>query len=246
MMETSYNSTLVALSYAVSVLGSYTALQLAIAIPAARGTAFWLWLAGAAVSLGGCGIWAMHFIAMLAYQLPFAVSYDIGLTLASLLIAITFVGLGFFVVCRSSGDGSVLGVAGIITGFGVAGMHYVGMAAMRMPATMKYDMTLVAGSLAIAIVASILALWLAFNLRGNWQRTGSAVAMGTAVSGMHYMGMAAMTMNHSAILPLPETGMRPANLAITIFAVVVLLLVGLLVGTVKRLKSLRGYKYESV
>ncbi len=83
MIEVSYNLYLVGLSYIIAVFGSFTALQLAIRIPTAKGTALWGWLSGAAVALGGGAIWSMHFIGMLAYQMPIEVGYDTGLTIGS-------------------------------------------------------------------------------------------------------------------------------------------------------------------
>ncbi len=247
-METSYNITLVGLSFIISVLGSYTALQMAIGIPASSGKNFWLWLIGAAFSLGGGGIWAMHFIAMLAYQMPMEVAYDTGLTLLSLAIATFVVGLGFLLVGRSNGSGIMLLSAGSITGLGVASMHYLGMEAMRMPGLIEYNQTLVGVSIAIAIAASIVALWLAFNLRGHWQRIGSAVVMGVAVCGMHYTGMSAATVvptEDSAQLAV-KSSLSPEGLATVIFGTVVVFLLGLLLGTKKQFKVEQAYTYRAL
>ncbi|MCZ3099960.1 hypothetical protein NYZ00_18735, partial [Acinetobacter baumannii] len=81
--------------------------------------------------------------------------------------------------------------AGLLAGVGVAGMHYTGMAAMRMPATLHYDAGLVILSVAIAIVASWVALWLTFHHDGGARMAFGALVMGVAVSGLHYTGMAA-------------------------------------------------------
>jgi len=86
----------------------------------------------------------------------------------------------------------VLLIARLITGLGVAAMHYSGMAAMRMPARMSYDPRLFALSIVIAIGAATAALWAALRLVGFWSTLGAAAIMGVAVSGMHYTGMAAM------------------------------------------------------
>jgi len=95
-----FDPQLVALSYAISVFGAFTALQLAIAIPTAKGSALWGWVVGAAAAMGGGAIWSMHFIAMLAFRMPMRVSYDLGLTLASLLLAMLVTGAGLFIVGR--------------------------------------------------------------------------------------------------------------------------------------------------
>jgi NO-binding membrane sensor protein with MHYT domain len=225
-----YEPLLVTLSYVISVLGSYTALQLAIAIPQARDDATAIaWVSGAAVALGGGGIWSMHFIAMNAADMGMAVSYDALLTGASLGIGIVASGFGLYVVGRGDGGVGRLLVAGTLTGLGVALMHYTGMAAMIMPATNSYDPGLFGASLAIAVAAATVALWLAFNLRGSLQRLGSAVVMGVAVSGMHYTGMYAVKMS-PATMPLAVTGISlpPGTLARFVFGVSVVVLAILL------------------
>ncbi|CAD7837729.1 MAG: hypothetical protein [Olavius algarvensis Gamma 3 endosymbiont] len=195
MIDSEYNLTLVAVSYVISVFGSYTALNLAIRIPSANtGASLFGWLTMAAIAIGGGAIWSMHFIGMLAFETNIPVSYDATLTVLSMVLAIFVCGIGLFVVGRGTSSALKLLAGGVITGLGVAGMHYTGMAAMEMPATISYDTTLFAASIGIAIVAAIAALWLAFNLRGNLQRFGSAFVMGVAVCGMHYTGMAAMKM----------------------------------------------------
>jgi NO-binding membrane sensor protein with MHYT domain len=226
-----YEPLLVALSYLISVLGSYTALQLAIAIPQARSRAAALgWVLGAAVALGGGAIWSMHFIAMNAADMGMPVSYDASLTFASLLMAIAASGVGLYIVGRGEGSATKLLAAGVLTGLGVALMHYTGMAAMIMNAKISYDPTLFNASLVIAVVAATVALWLAFNLRGNLQRFGSALVMGVAVCGMHYTGMYAVQMKHTAE-PVAVSGISlpPATLAHWVFAIAAGVLVLLLV-----------------
>lgn len=228
--EIQYQPLLVALSYLISVLGSYTALQLAIAIPQARERGAALgWVLGAAVALGGGGIWSMHFIAMNAADMGVPVSYDATLTLASLAMAIVAPAVGLYIVGRGEGSVGKLLTGGVLTGLGVALMHYTGMAAMIMPATIEYDPTLFYGSLVIAVVAATVALWLAFNLRGNLQRFGSAFVMGVAVCGMHYTGMYAVQMTPTAE-PVAATGISlpPATLGQWVFGVSAVVLVLLL------------------
>jgi NO-binding membrane sensor protein with MHYT domain len=228
--EIHYEPLLVALSYVISVLGSYTALQLAIAIPQARERGAALgWVLGAAVALGGGGIWSMHFIAMNAADMGMPVSYDATLTLASLAMAIVAPAVGLYIVGRGEGSVAKLLTGGVLTGLGVALMHYTGMAAMIMPATIEYDPTLFYASLVIAVVAATVALWLAFNLRGNLQRFGSAFVMGVAVCGMHYTGMFAVRMTPSSE-PVPAIGISVpgATLGHSVFAVSAVLLVLLL------------------
>ena len=158
-----------------------------------------LWLAFAAVALGGGAIWSMHFIAMIAYQSPIPASYDPVLTAASMLVAILATGTGAYLVIRQRRLRvmTLIG-AGVVMGLGVAAMHYTGMAAMEMQGTMHHDPLVVAISIVIAIVASIAALWIAFTLRKEWQKVVSALVMGIAVCGMHYTAMYGFTVNHSA------------------------------------------------
>ncbi len=225
-----YEPVLVALSFLISVLGSYTALQLAIAIPQARNSAAVLGLVtGAALALGGGGIWSMHFIAMNAADMGMPVAYDAFLTAASLITAIAASGIGLYVVGRGEGGAGRLVLAGTLTGMGVALMHYTGMAAMIMQAKISYDPVAFYASLVIAAVAATVALWLAFNLRGHVQRLGSAVVMGVAVCGMHYTGMYAVRMSPAAE-PVANAGISlpPETLAQSVFAVSLVVLVLLL------------------
>jgi NO-binding membrane sensor protein with MHYT domain len=221
-----YEPLLVMLSYVISVFGSYTALQLAIAIPQARSWKAVLGsVTGAAVALGGGAIWSMHFIAMNAADMGVPVAYDAGLTYLSLVMAIVASGVGLLVVGRVDSSAGGLVIGGTLTGAGVAAMHYTGMAAMVMPARMGYDSTLLYLSIGIAIVAATVALWLAFNLRGNLQRFGSAIVMGIAVCGMHYTGMYAVRMQHAAEASAATgASLSASTLAYIVFGIAAVLL----------------------
>jgi NO-binding membrane sensor protein with MHYT domain len=199
-MNATYDLTLVLASYAISVFGSYTALQLAGQITNLRDSVNRLWLFAAAIALGGGAIWSMHFVAMLAYVMPMPVTYDVTLTLLSMVVAIVVTGVGFAMICRKPtlSFSTLLG-AGLIMGIGVGSMHYTGMAAMNMEgATSDHDPMIVAISIVIAIVASTAALWIAFNLRKGWQKFISAFVMGAAVCGMHYTAMTGVSFTHVA------------------------------------------------
>src|SRR6266478_748421 len=179
---------LVALSILVTSFASYTALDLSGHVGAARGFARSVWLVAAAITMGG-GIWSMHFVAMLAFIMPIPMSYDIGLTTLSLVVAMVVTGGGFYVISRQSGSPLRLVLSGIFMGLGIAAMHYTGMAAMRGPAELSYNLLFVALSLVIAIGASTVALWLAFRTTDLGQKFVAAVVMGLAISGMHYTAM---------------------------------------------------------
>jgi NO-binding membrane sensor protein with MHYT domain len=254
-MAFGYNLILVFLSYCISVLGSYTALKLAAGLVNARGNTFWMWLCGSAFALGGGGVWAMHFVGMLAYQTPMDFGYDLGMTLLSLLLAVLVVGFGLYVVGRKPDQLLPLLAGGTLTGLGVTVMHYSGMEAMVMPGTFVYDPALVAASVLIAVGAAICALWLAFHVDSVRQRFASALVMGVAVCGMHYTGMAALHMeyghdfNTQSLDSLHyQATLEPGVLAVVIAVVVVGLLLSLLVGTMaqyeeeKRLAALRVHR----
>jgi len=192
-----YDVRLVVLSIIVASVASYTALNLAGRVTVAR-SAQKLWLAGGAIAMG-VGIWSMHFIGMLAYQLPIAMAYDIPEVLVSMVVAVLASGLALFLVSRQQIDWLQLLLGSIFMGLGIATMHYTGMIAMRVEAIAQYNSSLVRLSIAIAICVSGVALWLTFHLRaettvaGNVRKLGSAIVMGHAVAGMHYTGMAAVS-----------------------------------------------------
>src|ERR1700704_1424754 len=182
---------LVVLSILIASFASYTALDLSGHVGPARGFARRVWLVAAALTMGG-GIWSMHFVAMLAFIMPTPMSYDIGLTILSLVVAIFVTGGGFYVISRQSASPLRLVLSGIFMGLGIAAMHYTGMAAMRGRAELSYDPLFVALSLVIAIGASTAALWLAYRTTDHLgQKLVAAVVMGLAISGMHYTAMRA-------------------------------------------------------
>ena len=185
-----YDPALVALSIVVAVIASYAALDLGSRLLASPGWKRLLWLALAAVAMGG-GIWSMHFIAMLAFILPIPVEYEFKTTVLSLLAAVLATGAGFYVVGENPHKRRRLLAGGVLIGAGILGMHYTGMSAMLMQCALDYDPLLVGASVLIAIAAATGALWLAFRTRSVWQRLLAAGVMGAAVSGMHYTGMAA-------------------------------------------------------
>jgi len=234
-VEGSYQPVLVALSFVISVVGSFAALRLAKLIPLHERDDRLPWILGASFALAGGGIWSMHFIAMLAFDMGMPVSYDIPVTALSLVVAWAVTGLGFFLVSRQASSPVRLGAAGTLMGLGVAFMHYTGMAAMRMGATISYDTTLLVLSVVIAVVASTAALWLAFHLERTWQMAVAAVVMGVAVCGMHYTGMAAAIFTHDpAAAGIEPSAVAPEFLAYSIFLVsLVILVLGIAFGRVE-------------
>lgn len=195
-MASNYNFGLVIFSFAIAVYASYTALDLGGKVRKTKGKARYLWLLGGAAAMGA-GIWSMHFVAMLAFQLSVPVSYQVAKTLLSLVCAIAASGLAMWLLGHAQASVPILLVGGICMGTGITGMHYIGMAAMKVQAEMRFDPWLMVLSVMVAVIASIAALWLAFYFQDdrvqgyNWQKLGSAVVMGIAISGMHYTGMEA-------------------------------------------------------
>ena len=185
-----HDTTLVILSILVAIVASYTALDLAGRVRMTVGAARYGWLVTAAVAMGG-GIWSMHFVAMLAFAMPgMEVSYEAGLTVLSLLVAIVATGIGFLIVAQAKGPRLiVLLVSGLVTGLGVAAMHYMGMAAMRMRADLDYDRLWVVVSILIAVGAATAALYLSGRNSRLAERLAAALIMGVAVAGMHYAAM---------------------------------------------------------
>jgi diguanylate cyclase (GGDEF)-like protein len=190
-----YSYWLVVGSVIVAVLASYTALDLATRITASRGRNARLWLLGGAFSMG-TGIWSMHFIGMLAFSLPIPMGYDVPMTLLSMLIAVVVSGFALYMVSREHLTWKNLLLGGVLTGLGIASMHYTGMAAMETSPPIQYDPLLFIASIVIAILASLAALAIAFTLRKDslwmvYAKYIAAVIMGLAITGMHYTGMAA-------------------------------------------------------
>ncbi len=236
----SYNLVLVALSFCVSVFGSYTGLLL---VKVARTTTNnkKMWIGGAAFALGGGAIWTMHFIGMIAYDLGLPITYDPLITFMSLIVAVLVVGIGIVLLMGDQKSITRLLISGVITGLGVASMHYSGMYAMNVAAEISYDATLFSASLVIAVVAATAALWLAFNLDGSLQMMAAAIVMGIAVCGMHYTGMYAMNMMPTNESISSASGIKPLTLGLLIFCFSMLLLVLCLIVTMAQL-SRRMYE----
>ena len=201
VLHGSYNFGLVAMSVLLAVLASYAALDLAGRVTSARGGSRGLWLGGGAVAMG-TGIWSMHYVGMLAFRLPVPVQYDWPTVLLSLLTAIVGSAIGLFVASREH-MGPYRALAGsVLMGAAIAGMHYVGMAAMRLPAMCHYSVPIAAASVVLAIAVSLVALLLEFRFRGEttsggWGKALSAIAMGTGIPLVHYTGMAAASFTAS-------------------------------------------------
>ena len=192
-MPVTYESWLVLLSIVMAIQGAYVGLSLAVQIADATGARRRLLLAGATVSLA-LAIWTMHFVGMLAVRLNFPVDYLVFPTLLSFLVCAIVVGAAVY--ATSSGPLTLLRLtlSACLMGGGIFSMHYIGMSALDASTYMIHDRVFVAGSMAIGIAASGLALWLATGRGRRPPLFLSALAFGIAISGMHYTAMRGLTL----------------------------------------------------
>jgi diguanylate cyclase len=214
-MPVTYETWLVLLSIVMAIQGAYVGLSLAVQIGTATGMRRRSLLACAALSLA-VAIWTMHFVGMLAARMPFQVDYLVFPTLLSFLVCVIVVGAAVY--ATSSGPLTMLRLtlSACLMGGGIFTMHYIGMSALSESAYMIHDRLFVAGSMAIAIAASGLALWLAAGRGGRPPLVLSAVAFGFAVSGMHYTAMEGLT-----LLPFPSASAGAPALSTDLLAIIV-------------------------
>src|SRR6185312_6824145 len=193
-MAGSYDFRLVALSVVIAVFAAYAALDLAGRVTASRKRARRFWLTGGATAMG-LGIWSMHYVGMLAFRMPMKMYYHPPTVLLSLLAAIAASAVALYTVSRKQMSTGQLVVGSLFMGAGIAAMHYIGMAAMRVQARIQYNPGLVIVSIGLAVAISMVALLLSFRVREERKTSGrkivSAVIMGSAIPVMHYTGMCA-------------------------------------------------------
>jgi len=223
----------VARSVLIAIAASYAALDLAGRVTAARDRSHRAWLGGGAIAMG-IGIWEMHFKGMMAFRLPVSVKYHWPTILAALLAAIVASAAALYVASRQKMGPVEALTGGVIMSSGIAGLHYLLMAAMRSSAIARYSPMLVTCSILLAIFFSLIALLMAFGLREEtrWsvpRRLGSAAVLGAAVSAMHYTGMAAATffpasppeLSHAvSVSPIGNSGVVVVTLMVLVAALV--------------------------
>jgi PAS domain S-box-containing protein len=219
----------------IAMLASYAALDLAGRVTAARGRARFVWLTGGAAAMG-LGIWSMHYIGMLAYSLPVTVLYDWPTVLLSLVAAMLASCVALFIASRNAMLPLRTAIGGVLMGAGIAAMHYIGMDAMRLPAMCHYSPGLVILSVILAIVISLVALWLTFHLREEstatgWRKLASAILMGTAIPVMHYTAMAAVTFRQVDSAPNLAHSVEISELGLAAIILVTLMVLGLTILT---------------
>ncbi|WP_051433014.1 MHYT domain-containing protein [Promicromonospora kroppenstedtii] len=220
------------LAFAISCTGAATGLACTSRARAAAGGARAAWLVFGAIALGGTGIWVMHFVAMLGFSASgVTIRYNIPETLLSAAIAIVVVGAGLFITELGKRKLPAMLVGGALAGAGVAAMHYMGMEAMEMSAEVVYNPVYVIASIIIAIVAATAALWCTVHIRGTLATIVATLVMGIAVTGMHYTGMAGVSVvNPVDTVPTGASTMQllvPLVMAVSVVTFLLILGIGL-------------------
>jgi signal transduction histidine kinase len=216
---------LVVLAGVLCLFACVTAMSLLARARASQDKTRLMWIAGAGV-VAGCGIWGTHFVAMLAYRSGVAVAYDPTLTILSIVIAATLCGIGFALAIGRPGP--VLG--GAVTGAAIGAMHYVGMAAVRIPAVAIWDWHYVVASVVIGISAMALGMRIVVH-RSGWQaQAAGALIFTLAICSMHFTGMSAVTYHLDPTVLIPDTVVEPTVLAIAVAAIAILIVALGLVG----------------
>ncbi len=253
-MSGTYDPVLVTASVLIAVLAAFVAVAMAARVTSASGRFRAAWLAAGSVAMG-IGIWGMHFVGMLAFRLPVPVAYHGGIVILSALVPVLAAALALYVASRRVPGRSRTAGAALLMGAAIAGMHYLGMAAMRVPARSSHDPWLVAASLAIAVGASWAALGQAVRFRDDepGRRGGaklvSALLLGGGIAGMHYTAMAAARFDvRGSALFVPGDYLLQTNglaTAVTV-ATLAVLLVALLGTLVDRRMRARSAETEAL
>lgn len=233
-LKVTYDWRLVILSLIIAIVSSYTALDLARQAPIAFGRASKLWLTGSAIALG-ISVWLMHFIAMLAYQLPIPVTYNFYIVFLSMVVAIACCGIGLLFVTKKSHNCLLFLVGSSFVGLGIVGMHFTAMTGMQLAAVPVYDLKIVAFANLSTFVLGFSALLLAFHpiaecIPANIRKLGSAILCGIAIDSLHYTAMAAVKFYPSVKLlaqQSPENDDYVLALSISIAALIILVLASL-------------------
>ena len=205
-LNTEHDWRLVALAAAICFLASFAAMNLFARARATQGRARLVWIVTAGAATGG-GIWATHFIAMLAYDPGVATAYGIGLTALSLLAAVVVTGGGLYFAVNGPKHWNAA-VGGGILGAGVASMHYLGMSALQLPGRVTWAPDLVLISIALGVLFGAAALWVAV-CRNDWRATvGGALLLTLAIVSHHFTAMGAVS-----IVPDPTRVIEPLSLS---------------------------------
>lgn len=246
-----YDPKLVVLSVCIAIFAALAALDVADRARLAETILSRLaWLALGALAMGG-GIWAMHFIGMLALQLPCSVNYDAAITYWSMLPGILASAVAIDVIRHAHPSQLRLISGSLLLGAGIGTMHYTGMAAMRIDGLVRYNPQLFFLSIVVAVVLAFLALQIRYRVKSRrWRVPVAATVMGCAVSGMHYTAMAATYFLREGDVSIPDSAFQPTLLAtiVSIFTVllIALVMVATLAGRIQETaRRLRESEYQT-
>ncbi|HET7234137.1 MAG TPA: MHYT domain-containing protein [Longimicrobium sp.] len=249
-----HDATLVVASIVIAVFSAYALLALAARVTVARGRVRLAWLLGGGVAVG-LGIWSMHFVGMLAVDVGVPMAYAVPTVILSSLVPIAASTLALYVVSRERAGNRTVALAALPMGLAIAGMHVIGMAALRIPARITYSMPLVGAAVAIAIGASAAALWLSIHfryddtVRGRRYQLAAALVLGFAIAGMHYTAMAGahFTRLSGQMTMAPEAVLRTDGLAWAVAVATLLVLSMAVLGSmVDRRSRARSAETEAL
>jgi diguanylate cyclase (GGDEF)-like protein len=215
-LETQHDWRLVLLAVAVCFVTSLAAVNLFQRAAAVKNQSRMLWLMSAGL-FTGCGVWATHFIAMLAYSPGFPIRYDMLITICSLVAATVMTTAGFGVALLSKSRQGFAAGGGLI-GIGVACMHYMGMASMRIPAVITWDMNTVMASVVLGALLAAASLLVAHAGRTPVRNLCAALLLALAVSVHHFVGMGAIDLIYQPGLTNDDTLLSPIELSMAIAA----------------------------
>ena len=246
-VNTQFDLALVALSFLFSVIGSFVALTAASRVRDARGRISRSNLAAVGLALGGVGVWSMHFIGMLALQMDVGSSYAMTETFASLGVVVVTAMVAVRYAAANPNSLPRLALAGTGLGAGVVVMHYLGMFGLKIYGFISWDKMLVAASVLIAVAASTVALWLAFNTPNLLRRVLASVAMGVAVCAMHYTGMAGaeFVCTTEARAAIPQGGDFISSFELPMLVIVATVLMVLMLALDQGLQYLMAHRATS-
>jgi diguanylate cyclase (GGDEF)-like protein len=205
---------LVALAFVICVLASGVTISLFRRAQATKGRARSVWL-GLCAAAGGCGIWATHFIAMLAYEPDVGASYNLGLTILSLIFAAIIAGLGFTVALRD-GSRRAATTGGAVVGIGIAAMHYTGMLALELPGRITWSLDFVFVSLSLSGLFGALAFLIALRRDNFWHSSVAAVLLAAAILSLHFTAMAGMVFIPDPTRVVDAMSLSPTSLSLVV------------------------------
>jgi diguanylate cyclase (GGDEF)-like protein len=215
-LTSEHDQRLVALAVLVCLLASGVAISLFHRAQSTRGRARLVWLSLDAAA-GGCGIWATHFIAMLAYEPDVGAGYNLGLTILSLILAAVISGAGFSTALRY-GSQPAAAIGGAIVGIGIAAMHYTGMLALELPGQITWSLDFVVASLALGGVLGALALLVASRRDDLRHSLAASILLAVAILSLHFTAMAGMVFLPDPTRDVDAISLAPASLSLVVAA----------------------------